>query len=170
MQEKIIFRKAIETDTEEIGQIILDAKEQMRLRNSRQWQNGYPASEDIDRDIQSGYGYVLCEGNRVVAYGAVIFDGEPAYRLIQGKWHTEDPYVAVHRLAVSVKRVKCGLATRFMQEVEKLSCRKEIYSFRVDTNFDNLYMLRLLTTLGFNYCGEIRYDKEVRKAYDKNLR
>ena len=67
VEEKIIFRKAVKTDIGEIWQIILQAKEQMRLRNSRQWQNGYPAYKDILGDVQEEYGYVLCYEERVVA-------------------------------------------------------------------------------------------------------
>ena len=169
VEEKIIFGKAVKTDIGEIWQIILQAKEQMRLRNSRQWQNGYPAYKDILGDIQEEYGYVLCYEERVVAYAAVIFGEEPAYRAIRGKWNTGEPYVVVHRLAVSVDMKQCGLATRFMQEVEGLSYRNGIYNFRVDTNFDNSYMLKILDKLQFVYCGEIEYEGDARKAYDKKL-
>ena len=73
------------------------------------------------------------------------------------------------RLAVSVDMKQCGLATRFMQEVEGLSYRNGIYNFRVDTNFDNSYMLKILDKLQFVYCGEIEYEGDARKAYDKKL-
>lgn len=169
IKEKAIFREAVKTDVGEIVQIILQAKEQMRLRNSRQWQNGYPAYEDIIRDIREKYGYVLYYKDRIVAYAAVIFGEEPVYRMIRGKWNTGEPYVVIHRLAVSIEMKQCGLATRFMQEVEKLSCRNGIYNFRVDTNFDNLYMLKILAKLQFDYCGEVEYEGDVRRAYDKKL-
>ncbi|GHT41801.1 acetyltransferase [Bacteroidia bacterium] len=169
MEDTIIFRKAEKADVERIWQIILQAKEQMRLMNSRQWQDGYPAVENITGDIENGYGYVLCRENVVIAYGAVIFDGEPAYEKIQGKWLTNRPYVVVHRLAVADEVKNCGIATLFMQKVEELSWKKGIHSFRVDTNFDNLYMQKILFALDFTYCGEIYYDKNQRRAYEKRL-
>jgi hypothetical protein len=79
MYRKIIFRKAENADVERIWEIILQAKEQIRRMNSRQWQDGYPSEENITGDIENGYGYVLCDGSGVIAYAAVIFDGEPAY-------------------------------------------------------------------------------------------
>ncbi|MDR1368576.1 MAG: GNAT family N-acetyltransferase [Dysgonamonadaceae bacterium] len=166
---KTEFRKASVADIEPIWQIILQAKEQMRLRNSRQWQNGYPNEENIIRDVEKGYGYVLCLDNCVIAYAAVIFAGEPAYENLKGEWLTNQPYVVVHRLAVADRMKQCGMATLFMQKVEELSHGNNICSFRVDTNFDNLYMQKILAKLGFTYCGEIMYQQDVRMAYEKIL-
>ncbi|GHU79476.1 N-acetyltransferase [Bacteroidia bacterium] len=162
-----LFRKAEQGDTERIWQIILQAKEQMRRMNSRQWQDGYPAVENIASDIEKGYGYVLCEDSGVMAYGAVVFDGEPAYGDIHGKWLTDLPYVVVHRLAVADEVKNRGIATFFMQKVQALAKQKGIGSFRVDTNFDNLYMQKMLFTLDFTYCGEVFYDQNQRRAYEK---
>ncbi|GHT07756.1 N-acetyltransferase [Bacteroidia bacterium] len=169
MADEITFRKAETSDVTRIWEIILQAKEQMRKLNSRQWQDGYPAVENITHDIENGYGYVLSGKTGVIAYGAVIFTGEPAYNDIHGKWLTDLPYVVVHRLAVADEVKNRGIATSFMQEVEALSKRKEIFSFRVDTNFDNLYMQKMLSALDFTYCGEVFYDKNQRRAYEKKL-
>jgi GNAT superfamily N-acetyltransferase len=169
MENKITFRKAERTDIERIFEIILQAKAQMRRMNSRQWQDGYPAVENIANDIENGYGYVLSRESGVIAYGAVIFDGESAYENIQGKWLTNLPYVVVHRLAVADEVKNQGIASSFMQEVEALSKQKGIFSFRVDTNFDNLYMQKMLFTLDFTYCGEVFYDKNQRQAYEKRI-
>ena len=161
------FRLSTPTDIEQIWQIILQAKEQMRLRGTLQWQDGYPAFENIAQDIEKGYGYILSNQDRVIAYGAVVFDGEPAYDAIIGKWLTNQPYVVVHRLAVADDMKQQGIATLFMRKVEELSLEKKIYSFKVDTNFDNLYMQKILSKLDFVYCGEVEYRKGKRMAYEK---
>ena len=165
-----LFRKATHPDTDRIWQIIQQAKEQMRRLNSRQWQDGYPAIENIIGDIEKGYGYVLCDEDTVIAYGAVVFDGEPTYNNIQGKWLTDLPYVVLHRLAVADEVKNRGVATAFMQKVMELAKQKGIDSFRVDTNFDNLYMHKMLSALDFTYCGEIFTErKQQRNAYEKVL-
>jgi hypothetical protein len=105
------FRKAIESDVERIWKIIQQAQAQMRKLNSEQWQNGYPAPDNIANDIKNGYGYVLCNEDSVIAYGAIIFDGEPAYVAIDGKWLSEESYVVVHRLAVADEAKQRGIAT-----------------------------------------------------------
>ena len=166
----IQLRKAQVSDVERIWQIILQAKEQMRLRNSRQWQDGYPAVENIAGDIANGYGYVLLREEEVIAYAAVIFDGEPVYNSIHGAWLSDYPYVVVHRVAVADEMKRQGIATLFMQKIEELSREKGIRSFRVDTNFDNVFMLKMFVRLGFVYCGEVFYQGVNRRmAYEKIL-
>lgn len=169
ISQSILLRNAVEADIERIWRIIGQAKEQLRLFNSDQWQTGYPAMENIVHDIEKGYGYVLSLNGMVIAYAAIIFDGETAYESIDGQWLTDDPYVVVHRLAVADEMKKRGIATLFMQRVEELSRQNEVHSFRVDTNFDNSYMQKILGKLGFTYCGEIIYDNDKRKAYQKVL-
>ena len=164
----LLFRKAEETDIERIWVIIGQAKEQMRRLNSHQWDESYPALETISQDIKIGNGYVFCKGNKVVAYGVISFDGEPVYKDIDGKWTNELPYMIVHRLAVADEMKRQGMAKRFMLEAEEVSRQKVIYNFRVDTNYDNEYMLHLIDSLGFQYTGEVRYrGNNIRKAFEK---
>ena len=163
------FRKATAADIERIWQIILQAKERMRLRGSRQWQEAYPAIENIISDIEKEYGYVLCYDHCIVAYAAVIFDGEPAYDALKGNWLSDQAYVVAHRLAVADEMIQRGIATLFFGEVEKLSRTNNVFSFRVDTNFDNQYILNMLAKLGFTYCGDVVYVTGTRMAYEKIL-
>ena len=108
------------------------------------------------------------QGN-VVAYGAVVFDGEPAYDAIEGAWLTDGEYVVLHRMAVADGEKGRGVATEFMRRVEAMACGRGTGSMRVDTNFDNRYMLRMLGRLGFVYCGKVRYRSGERLAFEKTL-
>lgn len=103
----------------------------------------------------------------VIAYGAVVFDGEPAYEAIEGAWHTGGDYVVLHRMAVADGEKGRGVATEFMRRVEAMARGRGSASFRVDTNFDNRYMLRMLGRLGFVYCGKVRYRSGERLAFEK---
>lgn len=162
------FRKAEEADLERIWVIIGQAKTQMRQLGSHQWDEHYPTFETIQQDIETGNGYVFCKGNTVVAYGVISFDGEPVYNDIDGQWTNELPYMIVHRLAVADEMKRQGMAKRFMLEAEEVSRQKGIYNFRVDTNYDNEYMLHLIDSLGFQYTGEVRYrGNNIRKAFEK---
>ena len=166
--DKILFRKAIDSDIERIWEIILQAKAQMKRLNTHQWDDNYPAVETIQNDIKAEVGYVLCKENRVMAYGVVSFKAEPAYDTIEGEWTNELPYLIVHRLAVADEVKGQGMARLFMQEAEEVSREKGIYNFRVDTKFDNEYMLRLIDKLGFRYSGEVYYrGNQARKAFEK---
>ena len=79
------------------------------------------------------------------------------------------PYVVLHRLAVADRWKRQGMAVRYMQAVCDLALSRGIRSFKVDTNYDNFYMQRVFSRLGFTYCGCIRYDAGERMAYEKLL-
>lgn len=169
MEPKYSLRPADEKDTPRIWEIIQQAKAQMYREKKQQWDESYPAMEHIIADINNGYAYVLCYEENIIAYGAVVFDGEPTYQNIRGKWLSDQPYVVVHRLAVAEEMKRRGIATVFMQEVEKLCVELNVHSFKVDTNFDNFYMQKILEKCGFTYCGEIIFQGGARIAYEKLL-
>lgn len=174
-----LFRPAAKGDTPRILAIIRQAQAQMRAAGSRQWQDGYPAPSHIDADIARGAGYVLCKSGStevprqteqlVIAYGAVVFDGEPAYAHIDGRWRTQAPYVVVHRLAVADGEKGRGVAAEFLRQTEDMASQRGMRSFRIDTNFDNRPMLRLLERQGFAPCGRIFYDSGERLAFEKKI-
>lgn len=134
-----------------------------------QWQDGYPNRGRIEQDVAEGIGYVIEEADRVVAYGAVIFTGEEAYRAIDGRWLTdEENYVVVHRMCVAEEVVGHGFGRRFMEAAEQLS-RGRVQSFRVDTHADNRVMQSLLPRLGFTRCGIIYFESRHLVAFEKIL-
>ena len=174
MDNELIFRQAQSCETDRIMQIIRQAQARMHAAGSRQWQDGYPAPGHISADIGRNRGYVLCKPGvegplSVIAYGAVVFDGEPAYDAIEGAWLTDGDYVVLHRMAVADGEKGHGVATEFMRRVEAMACGRGTGSMRVDTNFDNRYMLRMLGRLGFVYCGKVRYRSGERLAFEKTL-
>lgn len=165
------FRRATTTDTQRIMQIIAQAKAQMKRLGSHQWQEGYPAMHDITSDIDRKTAYVLCLDQSVIAYASISFDGEPAYNDLNGHWLSDQQYVVVHRLAVADEVKNRGVATYFFRRIEQYALACNVHSFRVDTNFDNHYLLRLLRKTGFAECGEVFYDRArgSRKAFEKLL-
>ena len=174
MDNELIFRQAQSCETDRIMQIIRQAQARMHAAGSRQWQDGYPAPGHISADIGRNRGYVLCKPGvegplSVIAYGAVVFDGEPAYAGIEGRWLTDGAYVVLHRLAVAGGMQGRGLATAFLRRVGELARRRGVCAFRVDTNFDNRRMLRLLEKEGFRFCGTVRYAGGERLAFEKRL-
>lgn len=188
---QFLFRAATTRDTGRILRIISQAQAQMRRAGSLQWQDGYPSATHIETDLARGAGRVLCIADsaqahgrepapdaqapvadtpgRVIAYAAVIFDGEPAYETIEGAWRTPQPYVVVHRLAVADGYKGCGVARAFLRRVEEEARAEGMRGFRIDTNFDNRPMLHLLERLGFTCCGKICYQSGERLAFEKGL-
>ncbi|WP_343707961.1 GNAT family N-acetyltransferase [Flavobacterium sp.] len=167
--EKLSLRKANISEIPQIWEILQDAIEQRRLDGSTQWQDGYPNELSIKSDIENGYGYVFTEDESILAYAAIIFDKEPAYETIEGKWLTNGDYTVVHRVAVSKLVKGKGIATKLFESIEGLSVDNKIYSIKVDTNFDNTPMLKILDRLKYTYCGEVYFRGSARKAFEKRL-
>jgi GNAT superfamily N-acetyltransferase len=159
--------KLSELDT--IWEILQDAIAQRKRDGSEQWQQGYPNLETVTKDIQDGYGYVVEEDEEVVAYAAIIFGVEPNYAKITGKWLSEGDYAVVHRVATAEAVKGKGVATQLFILIEELSRSKGIFSIKVDTNFDNQPMLRILVKLSYTYCGEIFFGGATRMAFEKLL-
>lgn len=167
--EPYTFRPAQESDLPRVWEMVRQAKALMEREGRRQWDETYPLPVHLEEDLHRRYAYVLSDGEKVMAYAAIVFDGEPAYHRIHGRWLSEGPFVVVHRLAVAEECQGRGVATRLMREVEKLSAAQGVLSFRVDTHFENTRMRRVLEKCGFIYCGEVFYPRGSRMAYEKRL-
>lgn len=166
----MLLRKAKESEIAHIWKIVEGAIERRRLDGSEQWQNGYPDLRTIQSDFENGFGYVVDRDDDVVGYGAIIFDDEPAYNDIKGKWLSSGSYVVVHRLTVSSNAIGKGVAKFFLNALESLAIGNQVHSTKVDTNFDNVAMLHILNKLGYTYCCEVLFSGSYRMAFEKMLK
>ena len=168
MEEPLHIRKATREDVPRVWVILQQAVDQMLREGRHQWSREYPRPEDIGQDISQGVGTVLCRRDgTVIAYAAVVFTGEPAYETLEGEWLSDRPYVVVHRIAVADECKRAGIATRFMRMIEEEAVREGIHSFRIDPNYDTVYMQKMLARLGFTRTGECRYHRGSRLCYEK---
>lgn len=163
------FRLAFESEIPQIWSILQQAIERRKNDGSNQWQNGYPNPETIQNDIVNGAGFVLTEQETVIGYSAVIINDEPAYLEIEGKWLTTGDFIVVHRVAISDEYLGQGLVQKMFAHMEDFALKNNIHSIKVDTNFDNPAMLRILEKLGYSYCGEVYFNGSPRKAFEKVL-
>jgi len=165
----MILRRAKQSELQVIWEIIQYAIAQRKKDGSDQWQSGYPNENTIQEDLDAGYGYVLDEDGVVLVYAAIIFGKEEAYENIDGKWLTNADYAVLHRVASSSKAKGKKAGTKLFQMTEKLCLDNNIHSIKVDTNFDNAPMLKVLGNLGYTYCGEVFFQGAPRKAFEKVL-
>ncbi len=170
VQREQTLRRAGEEDVERIVEIVRSAQRRLHEAGIDQWQNGYPNRQSIEADVTHGYGRVVCYEGRVVAYGALTYDGESAYDHLQGGgWLTAEGshYLTIHRLCVADEMLSRGLGREFFLLAER-EARARVGSVRVDTHPDNRLMQHLLSTLGYRYCGTVTYES-LRLAYEKVL-
>ncbi len=153
-----------------IWRILQGAIERRKADGSEQWQNGYPNPETVADDIARGVGFVLTEGEKILVYSAVIINDEPAYDAIDGKWLSNGDFVVVHRVAVAQDSLGKGLVQEMFACIEAYALEHTIHSVKVDTNFDNPAMLRVLEKRGYTYCGEVIMGGSPRRAFEKLLK
>jgi len=163
----MILRKADTTEAQAIWTILQQAIEQRKQDGSKQWQDGYPNLQTVMDDIAKGYAHVLVDETGIIAYAAIIFDIEPAYTAIQGKWLSNGDYMVVHRVATSNAAKRKGLGTLLFKKLEEICLEKKVPSIKVDTNFDNVPILKILERLDYTYCGEVFFRGSARKAFEK---
>lgn len=162
--------KAKTKDIDRIWSILQQAIVRRKLEGSNQWQDGYPNPTTIQNDIEKGWAYVLIDQKKIVAYGAIIPNYEPAYDALKGQWLTTDSFIVLHRVAVAEEELGRGYALGFFNEAASLAIGQNIYSIKVDTNFDNVAMLYILKKLGYTYCGKVYFRGSERMAFEKVLK
>ena len=157
----MIFRQAVAADLERAIEIMNAAIVRLGAAGVDQWQHGYPNAERLVRDVEEGIGYVLVKDDEVVAYGAMVFTGEPAYaEIADGEWLTsEGDYAVVHRMCVAEEHVGKGYGRCFMAEAERVA----------DTHADNKVMQHLMPSMGYTYCGIIYFESRYLTAFEKIL-
>lgn len=165
----MILRKANSNEIPTIWEILQFAIAQRKADGSDQWQDGYPNVQSIETDLANGDAYVLEENDTILLYAAIIFGDDPAYNHIDGAWKTNQPYVVLHRVAVAPIAKGKGVATSFFKLVEELAIQNNYFSIRMDTNFDNVAMLKIVEKLAYHYCGEVQMRGGKRKAFEKVL-
>ncbi|MFA7615970.1 MAG: GNAT family N-acetyltransferase [Moheibacter sp.] len=166
---QLTFRKAEPEDAESVWEILSQAIRRRKEDGSSQWQSGYPNLKTVHSDIEKGYCYLLSDRQKIVASAALIFNNEPTYQTIDGEWLSNGDFLVVHRVAVSDEVIGKGVATKFFTEIEEFAKENSVFSIKVDTNFDNLPMLKILKKLNYTYCGEVQVSDGPRKAFEKLL-
>ena len=169
LDQEYILRKAEISDKEVIWEMLQQAIQRRKNDGSNQWQDGYPNSETAVIDIKNDVGFVLEIKGNIAGYAAIIFDIEPAYEVIEGNWLSNGKYAVIHRVAISEKFLGQGIAKNLFLEIANYVISQNISSIKVDTNFDNIQMLKILQRLHYTYCGEVYFRGSPRKAFEKIL-
>lgn len=167
MNSDIKLRKAEHADRDIIWNILQQAIERRRIDGSTQWQQGYPNINTVENDIEKGFGYVMTVDGEIAVYVALILNDEPAYSNIEGAWLSTGEFVVVHRVAVDEKFAGRGMVKMLFDHIEDFTRSHRIQSIKVDTNFDNIAMLKILENKGYTYCGEVFLAGGMRKAFEK---
>ena len=169
-------RKAVPEDLHKIVDITKQAKQILQKRGIPQWLGEYPSRETFSDDISRGELYVLTVDGSVEAFFMLSGEPEPTYAVItDGKWSSDEPYLVVHRAAVSDAYRGSGLSDILFKNVERLALDTGRKYLRADTHKTNKSMQRCLRDAGFVYRGNVEVDTEpgfdpMRYAFEKRLK
>lgn len=155
-----MIRKAIGEDLPAILKIYENARQFMAENgNPNQWGKTNPPQNVLERDIQLGQLYVVVREEKIRGVFAFIPGVDPTYGYIDGVWHSDAPYAAIHRVASDGSGGILTAAVAFGWE--------KIQHLRIDTHADNWVMQRAIERAGFEKCGIIYLDNgDPRIAYE----
>lgn len=156
-------------DLEVCAALMEEGRAFQRAQGFVQWTEDYPNRDTVLADIQTGKGYVLRADGRVAGYLCLDFDGEPAYRDIQGRWEAGEPYAAVHRVSIGGEFRGRGLMGRALELAGDLCRARGVFALRGDTDPQNLPMQRAMEKSGFQRRGTIVFQGSEKLAYDLSL-
>lgn len=163
------LRIAQEENFNEIMEIINAAKRHLKDQGIDQWQHGYPDEELIHSDIAEQKGLLLLDDEEIVGYIYMSFDGEPAYNDIVGKWEYDEPYMVLHRLAISDKARGKGYGTEVFKLLTEHALTLGVHCCRVDTDSDNHKMQHIFKKNGFIERGIIQFEDSDKIAFEKRI-
>ena len=167
------FRKAQPADLPDIMDVVHQAQAFMATLGIDQWQDGYPSKQQIAADIAAGQSYVCDDGCSVLSTTYLTADPEPIYDALDGEWHTCEPYLTIHRMALGDASRHSGLAKFILENAISIAKEQNLCGIRVDTHRGNKAMRRFLEKNGFRECGLVEYEVDagdpIRVAYDLTL-
>lgn len=141
----MIITKAKINEIDQIMYIVDEGRKKIAVYGIDQWQNGFPNKEMFINDINKNRLYVLKQDDTIHGVFAVV-DYDNSYDEIDGKWLSDDDYVAIHRVAVLEKGLGSFIFTHLKEKYNHI---------RVDTHVGNIAMNKCLLKNGFIYCGVI---------------
>lgn len=181
------MRYATTADIKQILAITDSARRFQRQCGFRQWEDGYPAYENIAADIADQGAYIfenegtsakaaditiegsnIVERDNIVAY-AYLTGGDAEYDRLSRIWHYPGPYGVIHRLAIAPNFRGQGLAAQILAMSEAHLAAQGIRAMRIDTGQDNIVMQRILSRADYTCRGLHHFSWGPRLAYEKPL-
>jgi ribosomal protein S18 acetylase RimI-like enzyme len=170
-----MIRQATQLDLDQIWQLRLETSQLLKERKIDQWQYDQPDIQTFKKDIDLGYFYVYLFQEKVVGMISIQSEIESTYhKIYQGAWGINEPYMTIHRLAISKEMLGQGIAKKMILFAENHAISNHVYYMRIDTHQDNRYAISLFESLGYIKRGIILLNLKAgdnrRLAYDKILK
>ena len=162
------IRLATEKDLLEIMTMYASCVKEMQNKNIYQWDEQYPNSKIIKKDIANNTYYILKKKNIIIAGITIDEIQSPIYNTI--KWKDKSGlFLVVHRLGISGNYWGQGIGKKLMSYAEEMVIEKKFKSIRLDTYSKNPIALNFYKSLGYEEMGKIdlKPDKDKYHCFEK---
>ena len=167
----LTIRIGTPADLTEIWPLVQAAVADMNACGNPQWGSDYPTMAHYAQALADGELYAACGADGAILGVAVLnTEEEDCYADLSG-WEASSPALVIHKLAVSPKAQRRGVASALFQYAFDLARARGLRSIRMDTYCMNGRMQCLMYKHGFHYVGNVHFpDRPLAfRAFEKVL-
>lgn len=154
----ISFRRAKESDLNDVFQVVTDAIAEMNRNNISQWDEFYPDRELLQEDISKNQLYLGTTGGDIASIYVLNSECEEEYE--DGDWQYPDAtFGVIHRLCVNPKLQNRGVGRLTVEHIEQELKTQGVETIRLDAFTLNPFALKMYDKLGFAKVGTVDWRK-----------
>ena len=142
-------------DIQEVMALYKQCTVKMNQSGLFNWHDNYPDLKTISNDIETGTLYIL-ETDYIHGAVALNDDQPPEYIHINWEYH-EEPFLVVHRLAISPDQQGKGYGIKLMEFAEELAVSSACPSIRMDVYTINIPGRSLYKKLKYKELNEFYF-------------
>ena len=168
----LTIRKANLNDLEDVLLIYNDARQKFTIDKTFQWKDNYPNEITYKSDLEENNVFVILNNENVVGVMTILLKEEPDYKVIEGNWLNNEPYITIHRIAVKKDHLHQGLGSKLISFAKQFALDNNITNIKIDTHENNIHMKKMLAKHNFKYCGVIylhEKNMETRDAFQLKI-
>jgi ribosomal protein S18 acetylase RimI-like enzyme len=164
-KKDLTIRTALLSELSTVLSIVKKATRDMENRNIHQWDDLYPDSATLLRDIERGEMQLLIAEGTVLGFITLNTEESPEYSSVQ--WQYDGPALIVHRLTIDPVWQGKGFAKELMKHAEHHAREAECQSVRLDAYAENVGAIALYLKLEYQKAGRVTFRKGLFNCYEK---
>lgn len=154
----ISFRRARQSDLNDVFQVVTDAIEEMERNNIFQWDEFYPDRAILKEDVLKNQLYLGTAGSDIASVYVLNSECDEEYE--NGAWqYPNASFGVIHRLCVNPKFQNKGIGRLTVEHIEQELKAEGIESIRLDAFTLNPFALKMYDKLGFEKVGTADWRK-----------
>ncbi|HHD2753925.1 TPA: GNAT family N-acetyltransferase [Clostridium perfringens] len=148
-----------EHELNKVKSIYDNVVKEMNLRGLYNWNESYPNTEIIFKDISNKHLYGLEAFGEIVAVATINDQAYDVYNDIA--WQVDGPFLSFHRIAVCPYHRGKGYGRKIINFVEEMAKEKKYNSIRISAYHKNENAVNLYKNLGYVHVGEMMSMRDI---------